>query len=410
MRANVYDWYDPEVMVSKYSEKLARLYKAQVELYKLIIEDAETSKIEAAVSQVATLSFELTEMPDIPETVKEWHERIMEKAFPKNAISGPPNCAARGTAPPAAGCGVPGWLVTLRGGACGLTAGAVAGRGPGTGVISWRAKPGTENDSAERPTGITAAAERFPGTLSAALTHEEDSRDFHLTWQSGSGQALQRWLTSAERTRRHDKARDIAGAPVAARQRTGLEAWFCVPGRAAETIKPPPRWKQWLVSLVAVCPLVLLFQAFIAPRIQDWPLEAKSALLPLCVLTLLTYVVMPPVSRLLRGWLHSSSRARRRGRSRQHSSGTVAARVHPRRDGRGRTPARCWLGLPLPHRRLPRRPHRTPPSARSSPAPSPCRGLRPGPGGHRRRQVAGRAGPAPRSSRVKVANPYPKGI
>jgi hypothetical protein len=85
MRANVYDRYAREVMVSKYSETLARLYKAQVKLYKLIIEDAETSKIENAVSRVATPSFELTQMPDIPETVKEWHERIMEKAFPNLA-------------------------------------------------------------------------------------------------------------------------------------------------------------------------------------------------------------------------------------------------------------------------------------------------------------------------------------
>ena len=94
MRANVYDRYDRDARVSRYSEKLAGLYKAQVDLYKLVIEDAETSKIEAAVSRVATLSFELTEMPDIPATVKEWHERIMEKAFPKNAVSGSPNSAA----------------------------------------------------------------------------------------------------------------------------------------------------------------------------------------------------------------------------------------------------------------------------------------------------------------------------
>jgi len=229
-------------------------------------------------------------------------------------ISGSPNSAARGTAPPAAGSGVPGRLVTLLAAACGLTAGAVAGRGPVTGVISWRAKPGTENDVAERPTGITVAAGRFPGNLSAALIHGKGSRDSHLTWQSGRGQALHRWLTSPVRARWPGKARGIAGAPVAARQRTGLEAWFCVPGHAAQTIKPPPRWKQWLVSLVAAYPLVLLFQAFIAPQIKDWPLEARSALLPLCVLTLLTYVVMPPISRLLRGWLHSSSRPRRRGR------------------------------------------------------------------------------------------------
>jgi antibiotic biosynthesis monooxygenase (ABM) superfamily enzyme len=91
-------------------------------------------------------------------------------------------------------------------------AGAVAGRGPVTGVISWRAKPGTDNDSAKRATGITVAADRFPGTLSAALIHEKGSRDVRLTWQFASGQALQRWLTSPERTRRHDKARDIADA------------------------------------------------------------------------------------------------------------------------------------------------------------------------------------------------------
>jgi hypothetical protein len=103
MRANVYGRYDRDVLVNKYSEKLARLYNAQVELYKLIIEDAETSKIQAAVSRVATLSSELTETPDIPETVREWHERITEKAFPKNAISGSPNSAARSTAPSAAG-------------------------------------------------------------------------------------------------------------------------------------------------------------------------------------------------------------------------------------------------------------------------------------------------------------------
>jgi hypothetical protein len=105
MRANVYSRYDREVMVSKYSQKLARLYKAQVDLYKLIIEDAETSQIEAAVSRVATLSFELTQMPDIPETMKEWHERIMEKAFPKNAISGSPNSVARHRAAAATAAG-----------------------------------------------------------------------------------------------------------------------------------------------------------------------------------------------------------------------------------------------------------------------------------------------------------------
>lgn len=93
MRANVYGRHERDVMVSKYSQRLARLYHAQVDLYKLIIEDAETGSIEAAVSRVAMLAAELTETPDIPETVKDWHERIMEKAFPRNAVSGRCNAA-----------------------------------------------------------------------------------------------------------------------------------------------------------------------------------------------------------------------------------------------------------------------------------------------------------------------------
>jgi hypothetical protein len=40
-------------------------------------------------------------------------------------------------------------------------------------------------------------------------------------------------------------------------------------------MKPPPRWKMWLVSMVAVYPLVLGFQALIVPRMVGLPLPLK---------------------------------------------------------------------------------------------------------------------------------------
>ncbi|CAM02093.1 hypothetical protein [Saccharopolyspora erythraea] len=60
---------------------------------------------------------------------------------------------------------------------------------------------------------------------------------------------------------------------------------------------------MWLVSLVAVYPLVLVFQAFVVPMVSSWPLAAKAALFPLVLLTLMTYVIMPVVTRVLRRWL-----------------------------------------------------------------------------------------------------------
>jgi antibiotic biosynthesis monooxygenase (ABM) superfamily enzyme len=68
-------------------------------------------------------------------------------------------------------------------------------------------------------------------------------------------------------------------------------------------MKPPPRWKMWLVSLVAVYPLVLAFQALLRPRMVGLPLPLRALLFPLVLLTLMTFVVMPVVTRVLRRWL-----------------------------------------------------------------------------------------------------------
>ena len=40
-----------------------------------------------------------------------------------------------------------------------------------------------------------------------------------------------------------------------------------------------------------------------APRLADLPLLARSALFPLVLLTLMTFVVMPMVTRFTRPWL-----------------------------------------------------------------------------------------------------------
>jgi len=66
---------------------------------------------------------------------------------------------------------------------------------------------------------------------------------------------------------------------------------------------PVSRWKLWVVSLIGLYPLVLGFLAFIAPHVARWPLPAKAALYPFVLLTLMTYVILPVLTRLLRRWL-----------------------------------------------------------------------------------------------------------
>ena len=45
-------------------------------------------------------------------------------------------------------------------------------------------------------------------------------------------------------------------------------------------------------------------QGLVAPHVAQWPLLARGAIFPLVLAPLLTYVVMPWLSRLLRRWLY----------------------------------------------------------------------------------------------------------
>jgi antibiotic biosynthesis monooxygenase (ABM) superfamily enzyme len=48
-------------------------------------------------------------------------------------------------------------------------------------------------------------------------------------------------------------------------------------------------------------PLMVLLSAFVLPRFEGWPLLMRTAVLPIVLLSLMTYVVMPQLTRLLRG-------------------------------------------------------------------------------------------------------------
>jgi antibiotic biosynthesis monooxygenase (ABM) superfamily enzyme len=48
---------------------------------------------------------------------------------------------------------------------------------------------------------------------------------------------------------------------------------------------------------------VLAFQALVVPRLAGLPFPLQALSFPLVLLTLMTFVVMPVVTRLLRRWL-----------------------------------------------------------------------------------------------------------
>ena len=172
---------------------------------------------------------------------------------------------------------------------------------PATAVFARRVKPGREAQYENLAREMVESSTAFPGQLAATVLHEQGSPDYTVLYSFTDRSALQAWLDSPERRRLLRQADQLAEQHLRLPPLTGLESWFTLPHRA--TIKPPPRWKMWLVSLFAIYPLVVTFQATIVPTIKTWPLLVRSAVLPLTLLTLMTFVVMPVVTRVVQPWL-----------------------------------------------------------------------------------------------------------
>ena len=81
----------------------------------------------------------------------------------------------------------------------------------------------------------------------------------------------------------------------------GLEAWF---RSGAPWSAKPPKWKMAVATFLGVFPVAMILNLTLGPAIRSWPFVLSNAVFNACVVALLTWVVMPLVTRALHGWLH----------------------------------------------------------------------------------------------------------
>jgi len=91
------------------------------------------------------------------------------------------------------------------------------------------------------------------------------------------------------------------GEPVY-RQLHGLEAWF------RSLNDPPPRWKMAVATYLGVLPVVTILSLTLGPPISSWHFLLRNIVFNLCVVALLTWIVMPLVTRALHSWLRPNSK------------------------------------------------------------------------------------------------------
>lgn len=115
---------------------------------------------------------------------------------------------------------------------------------------------------------------------------------------------FQSWHDSAERAGFLERLQPIATL-VTDEHVSGLETWFELPGQPGKPA--PPRWKMPIATWIGVFPLLGLLHWQVAPRLPSVPLILRVMLFTLVVVSLMTYLVMPRLTLLLRSWLYPST-------------------------------------------------------------------------------------------------------
>ena len=176
---------------------------------------------------------------------------------------------------------------------------------PVTAVASRRVKPGREREFEEWVTGIFAAANRAPGYLgSEVLRPGDDPEDdeYRIVFRFDRASNLHAWENSEERRRWLRKSRPLLREEEKVHVLTGLETWFTLPSRAGEPA--PPRYKMALVTWLAVFPVVAVIFSVFGRWLELLPTLVRTLVFTLVMVTLMTYVIMPRMTRLFSFWLY----------------------------------------------------------------------------------------------------------
>jgi len=168
-------------------------------------------------------------------------------------------------------------------------------------ILERHVHPGAESAFQQWAERYVAAARSFPGHQRSSVLSTASGGSHFILLRFASPDDLDAWQRSAEAMAFLREADAHSAAGASSQVRSGLETWFTLPGLPAPS-SPPANWKMALTTWVALLPMVValgyIFRPFRLPVLVE---QMLSTIIPVAVLT---WFVMPALTRVLYGWLY----------------------------------------------------------------------------------------------------------
>jgi len=134
--------------------------------------------------------------------------------------------------------------------------------------------------------------------------------EYRIVYRFDTGEHLRAWLDSDERAAWVERAEPHVIGPMRTRFMTGLETWFTLPDRP--NAPPPPAYKMALLTWITIFPLITLVVIALDPLLEKLDLVPRLAVTTAVTVPIMTWLVMPRITRLLRSWLYPTESPSRR--------------------------------------------------------------------------------------------------
>ncbi|MCK2148083.1 antibiotic biosynthesis monooxygenase [Marinobacter alexandrii] len=176
---------------------------------------------------------------------------------------------------------------------------------PLTVVVSRRVKKGQEVEFEKLSSQMTERASAFPGYLGAAMFRPSsaDDPEYRIVFKFRDRDTLTAWEESEERAELLEQIESLLVQPSEREITSGIVTWFTLPGQ--NPVKPPPKWKMTIVSWLALYPAVTLVFVMFGDLLASVPLLLRTLVVTVVVMLLMTYVLMPRMTRWFSFWLFS---------------------------------------------------------------------------------------------------------
>jgi uncharacterized protein len=191
--------------------------------------------------------------------------------------------------------------------------------GPITVIVTRIAKKGRIKEFEDWMDGIIHESLKFEGHLGVNIIRpvEHSRPEYVIIFRFDTLDNLLKWEKSRERMNWIEKSKDVVEGEDKVQKFTGLEFWFTPRSPhwaerevynkdSIPTVNLPPRYKMVMVTVGILFVLLHTLIPPIRQLTETLPLLLSDLLGVITTVLLMTYLIMPSVTRLLKRWLYKN--------------------------------------------------------------------------------------------------------